>query len=236
MIIFQIPAAGGSGNDNGGTCVQPATCQTLSEQLKWRYATKRFDSTRKIPDATWKALEESLVLTPSSFGLQPWRFVVIIDQATKEKLVPLSWKQTQPADCSHFVVFAARERMTEDDIDRHLRRTAEVRGVPVDSLAVYRKMMIGTLVSPPAHFNIRHWAALQTYIALGNFMTAAAMIGVDTCPMEGIEPSKYDELFGLPREGYTTIVACAAGYRASDDKNAILPKVRFPVEEVIRRV
>jgi nitroreductase len=96
--------------------------------------------------------------------------------------------------------------------------------------------MIGTLVTPAANFNVKHWAALQTYIALGNFMTAAAMIGVDTCPMEGIEPAKYDELLGLPKEGYSTIVACAAGYRAADDKYAKQPKVRFRDEEVIRRI
>lgn len=215
--------------------MQPASCQTLIEQLKWRYATKKFDPARKIPPETWAALEQALVLTPSSFGLQPWRFVVIKDQGIKEKLVPLSWKQTQPADCSHFVVFAARECMTEDDIDRLIRRTSEVRGAPVESLAGFRKMMIGTLVPPPAAFNIKHWAALQAYIALGNFMTAAAVIGVDTCPMEGIDPVKYDELLGLPRQGYTTIVACAAGYRAADDKYANLPKVRFPAEEVIQR-
>ena len=215
--------------------MQPASCQTLIEQLKWRYATKKFDPARKIPPETWAALEQALVLTPSSFGLQPWRFVVIKDQGIKEKLVPLSWKQTQPADCSHFVVLAARECMTEDDIYRLIRRTSEVRGAPVESLAGFRKMMIGTLVPPPAAFNIKHWAALQAYIALGNFMTAAAVIGVDTCPMEGIDPVKYDELLGLPRQGYTTIVACAAGYRAADDKYANLPKVRFPAEEVIQR-
>lgn len=216
--------------------MQSASPQSLIQQLHWRYAVKRFDPAKKIPADTWAALEKALVLTPSSFGLQPWRFVVVVDQATREKLVPLSWKQTQPADCSHFVVFAARDRMTEDDIDRLISRTAEVRGVGVETLAGYRKMMIGTLVTPAAGFDVKHWAALQAYIALGNFMTAAAMIGVDTCPMEGIEPAKYDELLGLPNEGYSTIVACAAGYRAADDKYATLPKVRFRDEEVIRRV
>lgn len=216
--------------------MQPASPQALIDQLNWRYAVKRFDPTKKIPADTWAALEKALVLTPSSFGLQPWRFVVVVDQATREKLVPLSWKQTQPADCSHFVVFAARDTMTEHDIDRLISRTAELRGVGVETLAGYRKMMIGSLVTAAPGFNVKHWAALQAYIALGNFMTAAAMIGVDTCPMEGIEPAKYDELLGLPKEGYSTIVACAAGYRAADDKYAALPKVRFRDEEVIRRV
>lgn len=212
------------------------SADALVRQQSWRYAAKKFDPARKIPAADWQALERCLVLTPSSFGLQPWRFVVITDPATKSKLVPFSWNQTQSADCSHFVVFAARTEMTEADIDKLIRCTAETRGAPVEALAGYRKMMLGTLVPPRPGFDIRHWAALQAYIALGNFMTSAAVIGVDTCPMEGIDRAKYDELLGLPAEGYHTVVACAAGYRAADDKYASLAKVRYAAEDVIRHV
>jgi len=212
------------------------SADALVRQQNWRYATKKFDPAKKIAAADWQALERSLVLTPSSFGLQPWRFVVITDPVTKSKLVPFSWNQTQSADCSHFVVFAARSEMTEADIDKLIRRTTEVRGVPAEALAGYRKMMLGTLVPPMPGLDIRHWAALQAYIALGNFMTSAAVIGVDTCPMEGIDRAKYDELLGLPAQGYRAVVACAAGYRAADDKYAALAKVRYAAEEVIRHV
>lgn len=216
--------------------MQALSPEALVCQLKWRYAVKKFDPARKISPDTWAALEQSLVLTPSSFGLQPWKFLVITDRAMKEKLVPLSWRQTQPADCSHFVVFAARTTLSERHVDEYVARVAEVRGVPPDSLAGFRKMMIGTLVPPRPGFEIKHWASLQAYIALGNFMTSAAVIGVDTCPMEGIEPTKYDELLGLSDSGFATIVACAAGYRAADDKYAVVPKVRFPAEVVVQRV
>lgn len=216
--------------------MQALSPEALVRHLKWRYAVKKFDPARKIPPDTWEALEQSLVLTPSSFGLQPWKFLVITDQTTKEKLVPLSWRQTQPADCSHFVVFAARTTLSERNVDDYVARVAEVRGVPPDSLAGFRKMMIGTLVPPKPGFEIKHWASLQAYIALGNFMTSAAVIDVDTCPMEGIEPAKYDELLGLSDSGFATIVACAAGYRAADDKYAAVPKVRFPAEVVVQRV
>lgn len=214
---------------------KPVSNETLLQQLRWRYAVKKFDPARKISAEDWQTLEHALVLTPSSFGLQPWRFVVITDQATKDKLVPMSWGQRQVAEASHVVVFAVRQPLTESDVDRHVVRTAEVHGKPVESLAGFKKMLMKSLVPPPAEFDIHHWAGLQAYIALGNFMTAAAMLGIDTCPMEGIVPEKYDELLGLPSEGYATVVVCVAGYRAADDKYATLPKVRFLAEDVVRR-
>jgi nitroreductase len=102
--------------------------EQLLTQLNWRYATKQFDPSRKISPGDWAALKNALILSPSSYGLQPWRFVVISDQKMREKLFPSTWKQRQVLDCSHFVVFAVRTAMTEADIDRHIARTAEVRG------------------------------------------------------------------------------------------------------------
>lgn len=215
---------------------KPVSNETLLQQLRWRYAVKKFDRNRPISAEDWSTLEQALVLTPSSFGLQPWRFIVITDQATKDKLVPIPWKQSQVADASHVVVFAVRKPLTESDVDRHVARTAEVRGVPVESLASFKKMMMSSLVPPPPSFDIHHWASMQAYIALGNFMTSAAMLGIDTCPMEGIVPAKYDELLGLPAEGYGTVVVCVAGYRAADDKYAMLPKVRFEADDVVKHI
>ncbi len=208
----------------------------LLTQLRWRYAVKAFDPTRAIPADVWAALEESLVLTPSSFGLQPWRFVVVTDQLIKDQLPPFSWNQGQVRDASHVVVFAARVNPDGSDIDRLMQRTAEVRGVEVEALAGYRKMVQGTLQLPPENFNLNHWAALQVYIALGQFMASAAMLGIDTCPMEGILPAKYDELLNLTAEGYRTVVVCPAGYRRSGDKYSVAQKVRYPVHEVVKRV
>ena len=218
------------------TSTKSVSNETLLQQLRWRYAVKKFDPSRKISAEDWQTLEQALVLTPSSFGLQPWKFVVVTDQTTKEKLVSASWNQRQVADASHVVVFTVRQPLTESDVDRHVARTAEVRNVPVESLAGFKKMMMGSLVPPPEGFDIHHWAALQAYIALGSFMTAAAMLGIDTCPMEGIVPAKYDELLNLTQEGYGTVVVCVAGYRAPDDKYAALPKVRFQPDDVMRRV
>jgi nitroreductase len=218
------------------TSMKPVSNQTVLEQLRWRYAVKKFDSSRRISAEDWQTLEQALVLTPSSFGLQPWKFVVVTDQAVKDQLVPLSWGQSQVADASHVVVFAVRKDFVESDVDRLIARTSTVRGVSVEKLASLKTMLMKSLVPPPPGFDIHHWASLQAYIALGNFMTTAAMLGIDTCPMEGIELAKYDTLFGLAKQGYATVVACVAGYRAADDKNASLPKVRFPTEDVVRYV
>lgn len=211
--------------------MKPVSNETVLQQLKWRYATKRFDAARKISAEDWTTLEQSLVLAPSSFGLQPWRFIVVTGQETKDKLRSISWGQSQIADGSHVVVFATRRDLPVEHIDSYVARTAEVRGATVEALAGFRKMMIGALHGGAIDLN--HWAALQVYIALGQFMATAAMMGIDTCPMEGIEPAKYDAVLGLPDQGYATVVACVAGYRANDDKYAQLPKVRFKTEDVV---
>ncbi len=205
----------------------------LEAQMRWRYACKKFDSGKAIPQATWKVLEEILVLSPSSFGLQPWKFVVVTDQAIKEQLVAASWNQGQVREASHLVVFGARSPMTHADVERYIDRIAHIRGVHRDTLSGFQKMMIGFLNKPPEGLTLDEWATRQVYIALGTFMTAAAAIDVDTCPLEGIVPSKYDEILGLPALGYKTVVACAAGYRAADDRHATVPKVRFATEDVI---
>jgi len=171
------------------------------------------------------------VLTPSSYGLQPWRFFVITDPTVKSQLPAHSWGQRQPLDCSHMVVFAIKADLGEADVDRHLGRIAEVRGQTVESLAGFKRVVMGSLTPP---FDVDEWATRQVYIALGQFMACAAIMGIDTCAMEGIDPAKYDEKLGTASQGYRTVVACAAGYRAADDNNAQKPKVRYRTGDVIQ--
>jgi nitroreductase len=214
----------------------PISTDTLLSRLQWRYATKAFNPARAISAADWSALEETLILSPSSYGMQPYRFLVITDAPTREALVPASWNQRQPADCSHYVVFAVRTANTSADVDEYMARIAEVRGGSADALGGLRKMIVGDVVDGERGKAATEWAARQAYIALGNFMTAAALLGIDTCPMEGFIPARYDEILGLKEKGLTAAVACAAGYRSDDDKYASLPKVRFPAEKLIVRI
>jgi nitroreductase len=209
---------------------------TLLANLHWRYATKVFDAGKTISPEVWKALEETLVLTPSSYGLQPWKFIVLTDKEIRAKLLSHSWGQAQVTDCSHYVVFATLKKIAEADIDKFLARIAAVRGVEVDTLQTYRGMMIGDVVKGPRGQISGEWATRQAYIALGNFMTAAALLQVDTCPMEGFIPAEYDKILGLEARGLTASVCCAAGYRSEKDKYAQLPKVRFSTDEVVEHV
>ena len=208
----------------------------LLQALQWRYATKAFDSNRKIPAATWATLQEALVLSASSFGLQPYQFIVVNDPATRSKLMPHAWNQRQVVDASHFVVFAARTAMTEAEIDRFLGRIVAARGGSREALAGYRQMMTGSLLGNEASARIPHWAARQAYIALGNLLTCSAVLGVDACPMEGFVPAEFDKVLGLTAQGYAAVVCCALGYRSADDKYAAAPKVRFPVAELVKTI
>jgi len=208
----------------------------LLDALNWRYATKAFDASKIIPEATWKTLEETLVLSPSSFGLQPYRFLVVKDAAIRKQLLPHSWNQNQVVDASHYVVFAGRTAITENEIDAFLNRIVEVRNIPRESLEGYRGMMYGSLLSPGAESRIPHWAALQAYIALGNLMTAASLVGVDTCAIEGFAPAEYDAILGLKEQGLASVVCLALGYRSAEDKYAELAKVRKPTSELVKTI
>jgi nitroreductase len=212
----------------------PATPDQLLQQLQWRYAVKRFDPTRKIPPATWAALEQSLVLAPSSFGLQPWKFFVIENPELRETLLPLTWNQSQVTQASHLVVMAIREPFGMHDIDRHVARIAEVTGAPAERFAGYRRTVSGFINDP--NFDPADWAKLQVYLALGVFLASAALLGIDACPMEGFQPRAYDEVLGLADQGYASAVLATAGYRAADDRYADGPKIRYPTEEVIERI
>ena len=204
--------------------------------MRWRYATKAFDANRKIAPDVWSALEESLVLSPSSFGLQPYRFLVIHDPATRERLLPHAWGQRQVVDASHFVVLASRTQVTEAEIDTFIARIARTRGVTPESLASYRGMMTGMLLSDGFKPLVPHWTARQAYIALGNLLTSAALLGVDACPMEGFVPAEFDAVLGLPAQGLSAVVCCALGYRHADDQYAVAPKVRFPKSELVKKL
>ena len=215
------------------TPIQP---ETLVAALHWRYATQKFDPAKKIPEATWHALENSLVLSPSSIGLQPWKFFIVTDPATKARLRPAAWNQAQVEECSHFVVFAVRKNLDGEHVDRHVARIAEVREVARETLEKFAKMALRNLDDARAEGRLDTWQTHQIYIALGSFVASAGVLGVDACAMEGFEPAKFDEILGLAGTGFVSVVACAAGYRAADDPRAAHKKVRFKPDEVIVRI
>ena len=208
------------------------TSQQLLTQLNWRYATKQFDTQRQISASDWATLQEALVLTPSSAGLQPWQFIDVIDPAVRAKLKPASYGQAQITDASHLVVFAAKSNIGEADVDTHLKNVAAIQGVDIEKLLPLRNMIIGGIVNGLDQAARAAWARNQVYIALGNLLTSAAVLGIDACPMEGFDRAQYDEVLGLKSKGLATAVIATLGYRSTTDKYATAPKARFPKEQV----
>lgn len=213
--------------------ISPAT---LRQRLDWRYAVKQFDPERRIDGNTWNSLMEALRLSPSSGGLQPWKFVVVSDPAVRERLVPASFGQVQVREASHLVVFAAKKNFGETEVDAHIRKTAAVRGVTVEALDGLRGMLLAGIVTPKDTAAREAWAARQTYLALGVLVAAAAVMGVDAAPMEGFSPEQYDTILNLGEKGLTATVICAVGYRSPADKYAKSPKVRFDRAETFLHV
>ncbi len=208
----------------------------LLEQLNWRYATKQFDPNRKINAQDWATLEDILQLSPSSGGLQPWKFIVVTDPTVRARLRAASYGQPQITDASHLVVFASKNNFGEADVDAHVENVARVRGVPVEGLAQFRGMLVGGIVKSMDEPARNAWARNQTYIALGNLLAGAALLGIDACPMEGFDRAQYDEILGLKAKGYSSAVIATLGCRLPTDKYAGAPKVRFPKEQVFVNV
>lgn len=206
--------------------------ERLLHALNWRYAVKKFDPERHIDATRWTALEDALTLTASGIGLQPWKFFVVDDPATRARLREVSYGQPQITDADRLVVFTARVGYSADDVDRFVARVAEVRGQTLESLEGLRNAALSVTRRPDRDV----WSARQAYIALGNFLTSAALLGVDACPMEGLDPAAYDDILGLKAQGYTTLAVAAAGFRSTEDKYGTLPKARFAREQVVAHV
>lgn len=213
----------------------PMSADDVMAQLRWRYACKKFDAAKTIPADTWSRLEDALVLSPSSYGLQPWKFFVVNDPAIRAQLLPCSWGQKQIVDASHLVVFCVKAEVGAAEAEKLIAHNSKTRGIPASALEGYKNMMVGSLTrATPEH--VREWMSRQVFIALGVFLSAAAMLGVDACPMEGFQPDKYDEILGLPAKGFHSVVLATAGYRAADDPTAGLAKVRYPKSELIETI
>ncbi len=208
--------------------------KAVKNALTWRYATKAFDPSRKISPEAWAVLEDALVLAPSSYGLQPWQFLVIENSEVRQKLKAVSWNQSQVTDASHFVVLTTLRDVSADYIKGFIRRNMEVRNLAHDSFAGYENMMIKNIVDGMEKTTIRTWNHRQVYIAMGFLLETAALLEIDTVAMEGLDPKAYDRLLGLEQSPYETVAAVALGYRSADDKNQFAQKVRFPKDQVIK--
>ena len=203
-----------------------------NEDLNWRYATKKFNSEKEISQEDLNTLLESIQLTASSYGLQPYEVIVVKDQETRKKLKEVAWNQTQITDASYLLVFANLKSVTENYVDTYLDNIAETRNLSREDLKGMEDMIKNTTLKLSAESQ-NDWASKQAYIALGNLLSAAANLKIDTCPMEGFEAEKFDEILGLKDRNLTTAVIAPIGYRSDDDQYQHLAKVRKSKSDLI---
>lgn len=207
----------------------------LKQSLAWRYATKKFDNTKKISPETLDYILDTVQLAPSSYGLQHYKIVVVEDAAVRELLKAAAFGQAQITDASQLIVFAAETNLNEDYVKRYVDEVARVRGAERSTLTGFETMMVGKITSQTAEQNLV-WAQKQAYLALGVLESAASEVKVDSCPMEGFNPEKFDEILGLKERGLTATVIAAIGYRASDDAYSQLAKVRKPASDLFIKI
>ena len=208
----------------------------LLESLNWRYAVKRFDPSKKISDSDFEALEESLRLAPSSYGLQPWKFVVVKSPEVREQLKSVSFNQPQVVEASHYIVMTVKDRLSLEDVDHYIQFVASERGIDASVLAGFKKSIVGDMIEGPRAAMVNYWATHQIYIAMGFVMEAAALLKIDSCPLEGLIPAEYDRILGLEGTGFRTAAAVAFGYRSADCKLQSAKKIRYSKEDVFSYV
>jgi nitroreductase/dihydropteridine reductase len=209
---------------------------SLIEKMQWRYATKKMDSTKAVPEAKVEQILEAIRLTASSSGLQPYEVLVVTNKDIRQKIRAVSNDQSQVTDCSHLLVFAAWDTYTAERINTAFDMTEKARNFTSESGTAYRQMLLKIYPNRDAEVNFTH-TAKQAYIGLGTALIAAAYEQVDCTPMEGFNPSALDEILNLKAKGLRSVVMLPLGYRKADEDWLVnLKKVRKPKEAFITRV
>ncbi|MCH2236009.1 MAG: NAD(P)H-dependent oxidoreductase [Crocinitomicaceae bacterium] len=207
----------------------------LLENLKWRYATKKYDASKKVSEEDINKIKEAIQLSASSYGLQLYKVLDIKSAEVREKLKPATWNQPQTTDASHLMVFCVPSSLEDIMIDSFVELRAKTQGVEVDALKGYGDFIKGKM-SERSSEDKENWMIKQVYIALGNALAAAAELKVDSTPMEGFEAEAYGEILGLSDHGLKAAVVLALGYRSVEDATQNAPKVRRATEDLFQEV
>lgn len=207
---------------------------SIIQDLNWRYATKEFDPTKKVSKEDVETLLDALILSASSFGLQPWKFILIENPKIKADLLPFTWNQRQVVDASHVIVLARPLVIESKDVDKYIKHTAKIRKQNIVELEGLKAVMAGFIKNMPNDLKAQ-WMVKQLYIALGNLLTVAAHLKIDTCPMEGFQPAEYDRVLNLKEKNLSSVLVCPIGYRSETDKYSRLPKIRYSKDELVLR-
>jgi nitroreductase/dihydropteridine reductase len=208
---------------------------SLQQSLEWRYAVKKFDHTKKISAEQLDTILKTVQLAPSSYGLQPFEILVVEDAAIREQLKEAAYGQSQLTDASQVIVFAAETEINETYVKNYIDETARVRNIDREHVAGFEQVILGA-IGHLTEDQKTAWAHKQAYLALGVAISAASELHIDTCPMEGLNAGKFDEILGLKEKGLTTSVILTIGYRAEDDSYQHYAKVRKNDEDLFIHV
>jgi nitroreductase len=205
---------------------------SIIEKLNWRYATKKFDTTKQLSDSQLEILKEAFNLTALSYGLQTLKMVVVGDKSIRENLVALAFGQRQVADASHLLVLCIQNEIDTDDVEEHFDTVKAIRNTPDEILDPFKEQLKSTIETMP-NSKKSDWATKQAYIALGNLMTVCAVEEIDSCPMEGFLPEELDKVLNLDKYELKSVLLLPVGFRAEDDMFASLKKVRKPISDTV---
>lgn len=205
---------------------------SIIEKLKWRYATKKFDTSKSLSLEQLNTLKEAFNLTALSYGLQTLKLIVVEDKNTREQLLEYSYGQRQVVDSSHLLVICIQNEINDEDVDNHFDTIQNIRQTPDEILDPFRDGLKSTIQNM-THSTKNDWATRQAYIVLGNLMTVCAVEKIDSCPMEGFVSEQVDKVLELDKYGLTSVLLFPVGYRADDDMFANLKKVRKPLSETV---
>lgn len=205
------------------------------KNLEWRYAVKKFDSNKHLSSTQINTLKEAFNLTATSYGLQPIKLLIIKNKDLQKQLVEHSWNQQQVAQASHVLIICIQTNLNEIDVENYFTRVKEIRNTPDDILNPFKTYLKDAIGSKTKE-ELNDWAKNQAYLALGNLLTVCAYEQIDSCPMEGFEPKKYDELLKLDEKNLQSALVLPVGFRADDDFMKDLKKVRKPLEESVEEI
>jgi nitroreductase len=201
------------------------------ENQNWRYATKKFDTSKKIKKEDLEFLLQAIQLSTSSYGLQPYKILIVENPETRQQLLPFSWNQQQIVDASHVLVFASQTKISEEDIDTFFENTSQIRHIPIETMKGYSDFMKSKLLKLSDE-ETGIWTAKQSYLALANLINAAAELKIDVTPMEGFSAPEYNKILNLDNLNLTATLVAPIGYRHQDDATQHLKKVRKPIKDL----
>ncbi len=207
----------------------------IIDSLKWRYAVKKFDSEKQLSDSQINTLKEAFNLTATSYGLQPLKLVIVKNKEIQQQLVPHSWNQQQVLQVSHLLVICTKDNFTTKEVTNYFNLVQKLRNTPDDVITPFKEFLTAE-ISKKTQEELFLWNKNQAYIALGNLLTVCAIEKIDTCPMEGFTPEKYDEVLNLKEQNLKSVLVLPVGFRANDDYMKDLKKIRKETQETILEI